>query len=172
MRKLCFIILALTMISTSAHGQSFLSVNDLLSIRKCLINKKQSVGRNILDKRGYTKSLVYGPDQEDIYLYQNCRLVEIGGAYSSDGEYLKADRKTENASYVHISYAAIGVFVHSKTRAQTWINQIKALGYRQDANRRGQDRFGADYYYIKRGSPELRIVFKDSAYKLEVARGD
>ena len=170
-KKFLFITL-LAITPSIVEGQSYLSVNDLLSIRKCLINKTQQVGQNILKKRGYDKQLVYGADQEDFYFYQNCRLVEIGGAYSSDGEYLKSDKITDNASYVHLSYAAIGVFVHSKSKVQVWMNQLKALGYRQDTRRGGKDNYGEDYYFIKKGSPELRIVYKNYAYKLEVQRGD
>ena len=162
-KKVLFITL-LTIIPAIVEGQSYLSVNDLLSIKKCLFNKTQQGGLDILKKRGYDKQLVYGLDREHFYFYQNCRLVEIGGAYSSDGEYLKSDRITDNASYVHFSYAAIGVFVHSKNRAQTWLNQLKALGYRQDTRRGGKDNYGEDYYFIKEGSPELRIVYKNYAY--------
>ena len=170
-KKVLFITL-LTIIPAIVEGQSYLSVNDLLSIKKCLFNKTQQGGLDILKKRGYDKQVVYGLDREHFYFYQNCRVVEIGGAYSSDGEYLKSDRITDNASYVHFSYATIGVFVHSKNRAQTWLNQLKALGYRQDTRRGGKDNYGEDYYFIKEGKPELRIVYKNYAYKLEVQLDD
>lgn len=165
MRKFVFTAL-LALLPIFVFAQSYLSVNDLLYVRMNLITNQGQETDKFLQKRGYTKALVY--EKEDLYFYQNCRMVAIGGAYSSDGEYLKADKATENASYVHLSYSAISVFVHSKARMQTWIKQLKSLGYKRDTYRGGQDRFGIYWYYIKRGSPELRIIGKNSTYRLEV----
>jgi len=159
------LILALLLIPILGKCQTFLSVSDILNIRKGLVAETTS-WVYILKNKGYNKTFNY---EGDAYAYKNCRLIYVDDKpYHSDGEYFEADRKTSDASYVHFYNGGFCVVVYTKTIFNQWINQTKALGYRLDNTRGGSDRFGSNYYYIKRGSPEIRIFAKGSRYMLDI----
>jgi len=165
MKRIITFLLAIVLFTTIGYAQSFLSVSDILSIRKGLMAETTSWAL-ILKNKGYNKTMTY---EGDDYAYKNCRLVYVDSKpYHSDGEYFEADKKTADASYAHFYNGGFCVVVYTQVIAKKWIEQAKALGYRLDKTRGGTDRFGSNFYFIKRGNPEIRISEKSGRYMLDI----
>lgn len=171
MRKI--LLLAFLLLPFVTEAQTFLSVNDLLNVRTSFLNHNKDWVQ-ILRDRGYNKTQEIHGDQ---YAYKNCRLTILDDdPYRSDGQVVEADTKTADASIVRFyedefrmtTYFHIEVIVYGKSNAQKWIQQIKALGYKSNNSAGSSGNGRNDWYYTKRGFPELHLMNKGTMFKLDV----
>ena len=152
------------------NGQVFLSVQDVLGMRKSVIRNDNQAAQ-ILKARGYTKQY---KSEVFNYFYKNCKLTVIDG-YRYDGREMEASPKSAQASFVRVyqdefklkQYFNIEVTVYGKANAQKWLAQLKGLGYRIYSSNSGVGR--NDWYYVKRGYPDLTLTNEGSTYTLGIA---
>lgn len=85
------LIIGLLLITILGKCQTFLSVSDILNIRKGLVAETTS-WVYILKNKGYNKTFNY--EEGDDYAYKNCRLIYVDDKpFHSDGEYFRQIEK-------------------------------------------------------------------------------
>lgn len=170
-KKIVFIF-ALVLMPLICNGQVFLSVQDVLGMRKSVIRNDNQAAQ-ILKARGYTKQF---KSEDSNYFYKNCKLTVIDGSIY-DPRKMEASPKSAQASFVEVyqdeykctQYFHIEVTVYGKANAQKWLAQLKGLGYRINTSM-SYSGFGQNnWYYEKRGYPILTLKNEGSTYTLGIA---
>ena len=162
MNKRFLILCASVLLAIGVHAQ-FITVSDLLQLRKVLRSGRHEQINAVVDaaiiNKGYENK--YSPSDNELYFYKNCRLVIADSpGRLARGIEVDAEPKNSLASMCYISVGQYGgyisVTVYSKANAQKWIDQLKALGYRNNGNG-GEGNQGRDWEYSKMGYPDITV---------------